>query len=297
MLYTIKYCIMDSFGEIRYEFNENEGTANVVGFRCKKKSDIIIPRSVNYNSKEYVVTKISQKAFSFSQKVKSLQFSEDSEIRIIEQKAFQLSSIEKIIIPPSLTQLDERCFYLAINLKKVIVMPNNPVYCSLYNDQIICQKSSIEKVDFDVLFYCVQNLETITIPNFIETIGAFSFESSEIKSVEFPPDSKLKLIENHAFDFSKIESIKIPPHLTKISNRSFVFCGNLHQFDIPENSELQVIDESAFQNVIIESIKIPPHLTKICRNAFNHCGNLKSIEIPYNSEQDNRRIGFCFCCN
>ena len=40
---------------------------------------------------------------------------------------------------------------------------------------MIIGKSSIEKDKFDVLIFCARNAEKVRIPNFIKTIGSYSF--------------------------------------------------------------------------------------------------------------------------
>ena len=271
-----------TFDHIGYALNVKEKTAKVIFIRINAKRDIIIPHSITMNSEEYVVTKIAKRSFSFNRNIRSLKFSNDTEIQEIESKAFELCSIREIIIPPSMTKLNTGCFHIADQLTKVSVMPNNPVLMSI-DDKIICKKSSIEKVDFDVLVFCIFKIDKVTIPNFIEVIGISSFENCELQSIEFPPDSKLRIIENNAFESSKLKSINIPPHLTKICFEAFHF-SYLEKIDIPDNSELQIIEPRAFSDSKIEKIKIPLHLTKICESVFRSCRRLKTIEISENCE-------------
>lgn len=70
------------------------------------RSDILIPRSVYYKSREYMITSVSEKAFAKSSQLKSIQFSSDSKLRLIEKDAFMLSSIQSLTIPSSLIELN-----------------------------------------------------------------------------------------------------------------------------------------------------------------------------------------------
>ena len=90
-------------GNLVYSINLKEKTASVIDQKNFKKN-IIIPRSVNYESNEYTITSISKRAFLFSQ-IGTVQFSPDSRIQTIEPEAFFFSTIQCISIPPSLIEL------------------------------------------------------------------------------------------------------------------------------------------------------------------------------------------------
>ena len=74
--------------------------------------------------------------------------------------------------------------------------------------------------------------------------------------------------------FSSIEEVKILQHVTKIHERTFLFCSHPTKIDFSENSELQTIESSAF-----ESISIPSKGTQISPDASKDCQNLKTIVI------------------
>ena len=59
---------------------------------------------------------------------------------------------------------------------------------------MIIGKSTLEQEHYDVLVFCIRNIENIKIPDFIEIIDSYSFqECHKLQSVEFP--SNLKIIE------------------------------------------------------------------------------------------------------
>ena len=65
-----------------------------------KGVSVTIPRSFNYESKEYIVTSILEGAFSRS-RIKSIDFESDSGLQIIYKGAFAYSFIETIGLPSS----------------------------------------------------------------------------------------------------------------------------------------------------------------------------------------------------
>lgn len=66
--------------------------------------DILIPWSITYRSKVYDVKCICKNAFNKS-KIKLVQVPYDSMLEVIENRAFSMSSIEKLVIPSSLVDL------------------------------------------------------------------------------------------------------------------------------------------------------------------------------------------------
>lgn len=271
---------------IIYSLNIEEGTAAVVG-SSRAAGDIIIPRSIIHDSKEYIVDRISRRSLKLNLRINSIQFAPDSEVKIIEKESFFISSIKSITLPSSLIKLEEEWFSGASSLMTVKVCPNNPLF-SIYDNKLLVGKSSIEKENFDILHFCFKDVETITIPSSIEIIKQRSFAWNEkIRQVFFLPDSKLRIIEKKAFFCSHIQSIKFPPHLIEICEEAFAECIHLQEVEFSPDSELQAIGHNAFCKTRIEKISLPPHITKISRRVFNACRQLKSVEIPLNSEIQN----------
>lgn len=132
---------------------------------------------------------------------------------------------------------------------------------------------------------CVRNIEKLTIPNFIEVIGPFSFHGCEkFQSVEFQSNSKIRLIESMAFSFTLIKNIEIPSNVTKICDGAFYGCEKLHHVEIQHNSNLQIIEKDAFCDSVIDSMFFPSHLEKVDKDAFLCCHHLQIIELDENSK-------------
>ena len=94
---------------ILYIINTNENTSSIVG-NNDADGDIIIPSSIIYELKEYKIISISKDAFKQSY-IKSMQFSPDSELQIIDEHAFDSSFIENFTIPPHLTKIGSYAFH------------------------------------------------------------------------------------------------------------------------------------------------------------------------------------------
>ena len=79
---------------IIYALYDNEKTAEIIG-NDDISGDIIIPRSINYESQEYLVTNISKYSF-FGANINSVCFPSDSDVKKIGEYAFSSSQIQKV---------------------------------------------------------------------------------------------------------------------------------------------------------------------------------------------------------
>lgn len=119
-----------------------------------------------------------------------------------------------------------------------------------------------------------------TIPDGVETIGPFSFESSALTSIVIP--SSVKTIGESAFFRSALTSIVIPESVKTIGEAAFTLSA-LTSIVIPESVE--TIGESAFSQssalttVTFEGESAPT----IGKGIFAFCDNLTSILVPANA--------------
>ena len=90
----------------KYLINEDGKTVSLVKWVDYDQIQII-PRSINYQSKEYIITNILEKAFYLNQGIKSVEFSEDSELVSISNHLFYSSSIKSLFIPASLEEFED----------------------------------------------------------------------------------------------------------------------------------------------------------------------------------------------
>lgn len=67
--------------------------------------------------------------------------------------------------------------------------------------------------------FCIRNIETATIPNFIELISPHAFSNCiNLRKIDFQVDSKIRMITKKAFNESGLKMISIPSSVTKIRN-------------------------------------------------------------------------------
>lgn len=339
--------------KLHFILNESEKAAYVNGH--DSLTNVFIPRSIQHENQEYIVTRILKGAFEDSLKVKSIQFPSNSEIQIIESYAFSRTSIKQITIPKHVTKICECSFYMCKHLKQVdflsdselqiieadsfrgstiecltipskvcelkkgwcngsskltsvIVVPSNRNFINLDNKMIV-GKSDMKSDNYNVLIFYRRDLNTVTIPSFIEQISSYAFSNSlieyilipsnvtqicefafqnctKLKNIEFQENSKLEIIYDHAFTHTSIKNILIPSHVTKIGELAFSSCEKLQKVEISNNSELEIIEKNAFADSTIESLIIPSSILELKEGWCNGAINLSEVKIFQNKQQN-----------
>ena len=128
------------------------------------------------------------------------------------------------------------------------------------------------------------NINTISIPNTITSIGNFAFRTTRnLIQINIQNDSNLVIIGDNAFDESNITSINIPDSVTSIGTSAFSNTVNLNEININASSKLQIINGNAFFRSNIKKILIPNTVTTIDFGAFSNCF-INEINISNNSK-------------
>jgi len=210
--------------------------------------DVTIPESVNYNGKTYNVTSID------------LSFAECSELT-------------SVVIPNSVTTINESAFYKCSGLTSVNI-GNNVTYINY------------------LAFYKCSSLTSITIPNSVTSIGSQAFEGcyslnkvivnniAAFCNIKFGDEYSNPLSRAHHLysdNNTEITDLVIPYGVTKIDSR-FNNCNGLTSVTIPNS--VTSIGNSAFSGCSgLTSITIPNSVMSIGDYAFSGCTGLTSVTI------------------
>lgn len=104
------------------------------------------------------------------------------------------------------------------------------------------------------LFRGCDKLQTLTLPDSLDSIGMLAFMECAIKE------------------------IRIPKNVRYIGERAFYDCNNLETVELSES--LQSIGSSAFNNCNrLKRIEIPAKVETIASQTFFYCHNLEEVEI------------------
>lgn len=106
---------------------------------------------------------------------------------------------------------------------------------------------------------------SLTLPNYLESIGDSAFYISLLKTITIP--ARVKTIGNCVFASSLLESITLPVGLKSIGK--FAFGGSyLKSITLPAG--LTSIGEGAFNGCYLENVTIPKGVTSIGESAFSY---------------------------
>ena len=122
-----------------------------------------------------------------------------------------------------------------------------------------------------------KNIETVTIPEGVTSIGYEAFYCSSLTSIIIP-DSVTSIGSNAFGNCSSLTSITIPDSVTSIGTAAFSFCTSLVSITIPDS--VTSIGGSAFYwCTSLTSITIPDSVTSIGNSVFYGCTSLISISV------------------
>ncbi|KAL7713284.1 Leucine rich repeat containing protein BspA family protein [Entamoeba marina] len=134
------------------------------------------------------------------------------------------------------------------------------------------------------------NIETITIPNYVTSIGSRCFlNCSKLKSVVL--STSLRILSDGTFSQCKsLKSITIPSSIQSFGNYCFCGCQNMKTIPIPDY--LTQISYGCFSSCYsLQSITLPQNIVAIEDYTFWRCSSLTNITFP----QSLHSIGnYCF---
>lgn len=134
-------------------------------------------------------------------------------------------------------------------------------------------------------FYDSTNVETIILPNTLQTIPDEVFYNSVVKEVYF--NDGLQTIGASAFASTELTAIHIPRSVTTIGNCAFDECKKITSITFDDGSLLTNLGSVAFRRTSIESIRIPANVESILTAAaspFYNCSKLKTVTFEDNSK-------------
>jgi len=232
-------------------------------------SKVIIPESVEYNGSIYNVTAIGYYAFGFS-------------------------GINSVVIPPSVTSIEDYAFVACGGITSIIIPENvitigNNAFedCSLKAVTIPSKVTSIGNHAFNG-----NPLTSVIFSNGSNglTIGAFAFANSwGLTSVTIPnnvtygygafgacPDLTSIIVEDDNPNYVSVDGVLYSKDMTKILCYPKGKTNN--SFSIPNS--VTCIENGSFFSCDLQSVDIPNSVVAIGKYAFEFCNGLTSVTIP-----------------
>lgn len=300
-----------------FVLDEENQTASVLQ-NLTSIGNVQIPYSIQFQSKEFIVTTILENAFNNSINIISVTFPDNSEVRSIEKNSFTKCSLKLLFIPSSVAKIGKSAFSNCTHLRKVTFSKN----------------SKLEEIEDFAFSNC--KLREIEIPQNVKKIGKSAFhDCTKLKVVNFEDGSKLQLIEKNTFCATKLKSLFIPPRVNLnegffedvkklkeilVANncQKYLFFNNeilIEKSDIKSN----VYDALVFARKDLKKVTVPKFIKRIAPFAFSknhvietvefepdskleiiekkafHKSSIKSIKIPSNVTKIGKET-FSDCC-
>lgn len=173
--------------------SEKSDTFDVLYFARSDIQNAIIPSEVQI---------LSNQSFYSHKQLKSIVFTEDSQLKNIKRAIFYEAPIEKLVLPSSVEEIEENCFDCVRSLINIEVSPKNKIF-SVFKNKILLRKSDpISSENFDVITFAARDIKEVEIPSNIKYISRYSFDRCEsLKSIKFEENSQLELIGSNSFSF------------------------------------------------------------------------------------------------
>lgn len=240
--------------------NSKSEIFDVLIFACRDIEKVFIPSTIKY---------IDSYAFSYCNKLKSIEFSKDSQILAFGKYSFSYCFLTNLTIPKTVEKLDKGWCRGNFKLKKVFISSESRHFKYLNEkNEVIVGKS--KSGFFDEIKFANRDIKQVFIPSMIKYIDSFAFsECRLLKSIEFSPNSQLLAIGEGSFSNSGIERISIPSSTKIIKKYAFFESNNLQTIQIKNDSNLITIEKKVFSDNSIQNIFIPPKLEEL-KDTWNY---------------------------
>ena len=181
-------------------------------------------------------------------------------ITTIPEKYFSdWESLSSIVLPPSLTSVNNMAFFHCSALESVVI------------------PEGVERIGASAFSECGA-LSSVILPETLTQIGSGSFLNCDNLHSLLLPD-KLTIIEEYGLAQCGLTSIAIPGQISTVEDYAFSACKQLKSVTIAAG--VQTIDTYAFSKCeSLEAIDFGPTVSIIEQGAFRGCKNLKSVSIP-----------------
>ena len=263
------------YGDFKYTLNE-DGSYKIKAYIGNQET-VIIPTEIN----DKPVVTIGESAFLNAETLKTIDI--PSSIKTLEYAAFwSCDSLETVNITGSLTTIGVDAFK-DCKLLKNITIPNTvtDIGVNAFAGTPWFENNTDEfLVIGDGILLKYNGLrETVSIPNSVKRIYAYSCSGNEKMKKVIIPNSVSIINENAFSDCSNLVDVTLPNGLKVISDRMFWNCTSLKNIEIPNT--VTYIGICAFKSCSsLEKIDIPNSVTSIGADSFGKCQSLKKISIP-----------------
>ena len=200
----------------------------------------------------------------------------------IENDAFEFNMhMTKVEIPETVTEIGNYAFWSCYMLSDYEIPPhitkiNYESFAYTAKPEVVIPQGVTEIADY--AFCGCGSTTKVTIPDSVTKIGNSAFQSCGLKDVVIP-DSVTSLGSNIFKDNRSLFTVELPEHITSVPDNAFSGCRYLNDVVIPEG--VTAIGMYAFEGCeALTNITLPSTLTTLGMAVFKNCVTLEKIDIP-----------------
>lgn len=242
---------------------------------CIHLDEILIDNNPNYTVSNGLLIDKNKKTLIRSVNRTNATVAVTNGIRSICKKAFEKASVEHIIIPATVAEIEEDAFSYTMDLQDFTVNSSNRHFRSI--DGVLHSRDGKELIRYpqgklDSSYY---------LEDEVEKIGRKAFScAAKLCSITYA--GKLKEIEANAFEYCVgLENILLPRSVEIIGERAFQYCEKLVSVMLPHG--IIRIGDCAFLGCAhLKTVSVPRSVKEIGNMAFAGCKELSKVVIQEN---------------
>ena len=266
---------------IKYTYDSSGKTASVAQ-NNSVSGNVIIPKTITVEGKDYTVTSIGDRAFDLGWGLTDITIPDT--VTSIGERAFNsCQSLTSITIPDSVTNIGNNAFdgcknITSITLPKDLTSIGSGAFSNCTSLENITISEGVTSIGSGAFSNCT-SIEGITIPEGVTSIGSGAFSNCRnLESITIPEG--VTSIENSTFYYcSSLTSITLQGNVTSIGDEAFFYCTSLKSIT-PQTNVTSIGNKAFYGCQKLTDITLPNCLTSIGEEAFVVCKGLTDITVP-----------------
>lgn len=258
---------------------------------CDALTSIHIPVSLDYTTDTHYDYSYKYGPFAYCDNLSTVTF-EEGVTQIANGLFARCYGLESIVIPDTVTVIEDQAFYLCKQLKKVTFSSNlttigNSAF-QLCDDLTTVEiPDSVTRIEKFAFAECPE-LDTVKLSNNLETMGAFAFfECDLIESIHIPKSltSTYDAYYDYAYRYGPfygcdgLKTVTFQEGMATIPNGLFANCPGLETIVIPDT--VTIVEAQGFYNCTnLQNVTLSNKMTTIGNSAFEGCEELPAIVTP-----------------